>query len=162
MSLVAFKARNHPQQQAKASVDDRMVPDEWFAELDARFRFTVDAAATAQNARCARYFTRETDGLEQSWEGERVWCNPPYSNIRPWVEKAIQRRAEIAVLLLPANRTEQAWWQDVIEPSRLDGRARVEFLRHRRRFVVPPDETIQPNQRPPFGLCLVILEKADV
>ena len=31
------------------------------------------------------------DGLQVSW-GERAFCNPPWCNIRPWVEKALQER----------------------------------------------------------------------
>jgi phage N-6-adenine-methyltransferase len=132
-----------------------------FNSLDARFKFTVDAAASVHNALLPRFWTKFTDGLLQPWEGERVWCNPPYSNIRPWVEKAAKREADLAVLLLPANRTEQGWWQDCIENDRLNGHCRVEFLRGRMRFIAALDDRIRPNQRPPFGVCLVIYERAN-
>lgn len=92
MSLVGFKARNHPQQLAlfgpDRSVDDRALPPEAFAKLNERFDFTVDAAASAHNAKLPRYYTIENSGLLASWAGERVYCNPPYSDLRPWVEKA--------------------------------------------------------------------------
>lgn len=32
------------------------------------------------------YFTAEDDGLAQDWNGT-VWCNPPYSRLRPWVDR---------------------------------------------------------------------------
>lgn len=164
MSLVGFQARNHPQQKAKASVDDRGTTPEVFEPLHARFRFTIDVAATPENATLSRFYTAADNGLEQSWAGERVWCNPPYSNIEPWVEKADYsthgdfpwRRAALVVMLLPANRTEQGWWQRWIEPRRRDGSLTVEFLPGRMRFIVPPAETVKPNDRPPFGCCLVI------
>lgn len=157
MSLVGFKARNHPQQKAKASVDDRGTTLEVFASLHERFGFTIDACATASNAKLPRYWTPDDDGLAQDWAGQRVWCNPPYSNIGAWVEKAATSGAELVVMLLPANRTEQGWWQTHIEPYRDRGRGlRVEFLPGRMRFIVPPAETVQPNDRPPFGCCLVI------
>lgn len=159
MSMVGFSARTHPQQGARESVDDRGTPWELFEKLNGRFRFTVDAAASAHNAKLPHFWTKAENGLAQSWRGHRVWCNPPYSEIRPWAEKAAQREAEVAVLLLPANRTEQAWWQDIIEPGRLSGQIGVEFLRGRQRFIAASDTEIKPNARPPFGVCLVIFER---
>lgn len=168
MSLVGFKAQNHGQQTAKRGarpkVDDRGTEPAFFNVLNRRFRFTVDVAALPHNAKLPRYFTPEQDGLAQSWAGERVWCNPPYSNLDAWVSKAahefvVEPEAELIVMLLPANRTEQAWWQSHIEPSR-DGRRpngpRVEFLPGRMRFVAPGAQTLGANERPPFGCCLVI------
>ena len=65
-------------------------------------------------------------------------------------------------MLLPANRTEQAWWQDHVEPYR-DGRhptgPRTEFLRGRLRFIRHGETEIKPNERPPFGCLLAIWEK---
>ena len=132
-----------------------------FNPLHARFRFTVDAAASAHNAKLPRYWTRTDDGLAQSWGGERVWCNPPYSVIRPWVEKAWTEwrgGAELIVILAPANRTEQGWWQDLIEPARdaPGSPLHTEHLPGRMRFVPHSDTTIKPNSRPPFGVCLLV------
>lgn len=161
MSLVGFAAQNHPQQigrrGALGSVDDRTTHPDDFARWHERFRFTVDAAASAENARLPRFWTVEDDGLAQDWTAERVWCNPPYSNIEPWVEKARLSDAQCVVLLLPANRTEQGWWQRQVEPFRHDGSVlRVEFLPGRLRFILPGTTDVLPNQRPPFGCCLVI------
>lgn len=92
-------------------VDDRpaagdrwATPRDLFEALHAKHRFTVDAAADRRNAKLARYFP---DGLKASWEGERVWCNPPYSHIDPWVAKALE--ADLACLLLPA-RLDRPWF----------------------------------------------------
>jgi hypothetical protein len=177
---VSFIARNHPQQVktrgALSSVDDRATTWEVFNPLHERFKFTIDVAASADNAKLPRYFTAEVNGLEQSWAGERVWCNPPYSDIRPWVEKAWREyepgQAELIVMLVPANRTEQPWWQEEIEPwrdspvssaSRHDPKLKrrlfgldVEFLAGRVRFLAPGTAEIKPNARPPFGCCLLI------
>ncbi len=181
MSLVGFQARNHRQQVgrrgANPKVDDRATPPEVFGPLHDRFRFSIDACALPHNAKLPRYFTPEDDGLAQSWAGERVWCNPPYSSIEPWVEKAMREvadvlePAELVVLLLPANRTEQGWWQRHIEPRRDRSikcgfcgaeqqpvpPVRVEFLSGRLRFIAHDADGIKPNERPPFGCCLVIV-----
>lgn len=162
MSLVGFKARNHPQQATKPAVDDRALPPEEFAKLHRRFGFTVDAAASAHNAKLPRFFSEEVDGLKQPWAGERVYCNPPYSSIRPWVQKAWDTGyvADLIVMLLPANRTEQGWWQDLIEPwrdrDRRERPLRVEFLPGRMRFIQNGRTEVGMNERPPFGCCLCI------
>lgn len=67
-----------------------------------------------------------------------MWCNPPYSNCGEWVEKAwAEQEAELVVMLLPANRTEQKWWQEMVEPfrDRPDSPLRTEFIAGRIRFI---------------------------
>lgn len=183
MSLVGFQAGNHPQQigrrGALAEVDDRGTDPAFFAALEARFGpFDLDVAAAEHNAKCPHWYGRAEDGLTQPWRGQ-VWCNPPYSDIGAWVAKAweewhgsappgpprehyIQHACDGApyriVMLLPANRTEQAWWQDLVEPHL---RARrpdftVEFLRGRMRFDRPGAVIGPKGDRPPFGCALLI------
>lgn len=36
-----------------------------------------------------RYFTQADDGLAQPWDG-RVWMNPPYSDVTPWVDRFVK------------------------------------------------------------------------
>lgn len=171
MSLSGFKASNHPQQVAKrgATERDNLGTDpELFTKLDTRFHFTLDVCATPRNTKCARFYMDSDCGLTSPWRGERVWCNPPYSDIRTWVGKAwwewqeAPGRPELIVMLLPANRPEQAWWQDQVEPyrDREGSPLRVEFIRGRQRFVLPGAESIGPNERPPFGCCLLIWSRA--
>jgi phage N-6-adenine-methyltransferase len=162
MTLTGFKARNHPQQTARRGAnpagDDRATAPEVFAEFERRFGgFSIDVAALPRNAKCKRFYSPADDGLAQSWDGERVWCNPPYSSIEPWVAKAWASAAELVVMLVPANRTEQGWWQRHVEPHRdRSHRFRVEFLPGRMRFIGHDADGIRPNERPPFGVCLLI------
>ena len=39
--------------------DEWPTPRDFFAKLDRRYRFTLDPCATAENATCPVYFTRE-------------------------------------------------------------------------------------------------------
>lgn len=139
-------------------VDDRGTEPSLFAELDGRYQFTVDVAAAKHNAKCARFYDRATNGLSQSWACERVWCNPPYSAIRPWIEKAwVEVDADVVVMLLPANRTEQGWWADLVEPERdRGGVLRTSFIRHRRPFLVPGEPK---SVHVPFGLVVLIWDR---
>lgn len=170
MSLIGYRSKNHPQQVAvtgaKDEVDDRATHPQHFAQIDEEFGpFTLDVAAAAHNAKCDRYFDVETDGLRQSWAGERVWCNPPYSSIEPWVRKAWDEAptADGIVMLLPANRTEQKWWQTLVEPHRDRGSGfRVKFLPGRMRFIRRGAIDVGPNERPPFGCVLLIWDSSQL
>ncbi len=63
-------------------------PQATFDALNAEFGFEIDVCALPENAKCARYFTPEMDGLAQSWEGV-CWMNPPYGREMPkWIRKA--------------------------------------------------------------------------
>ena len=44
-------------------------PQDVFDALDAEFDFNLDPCATDENHKCAEYFTKEWDGLRQSWGG---------------------------------------------------------------------------------------------
>lgn len=168
MSIAGFRAQNHPQQTDKRGasdeVDDRGTHPENFDPLNERFRFTLDVAAAPHNTKCERYYTREMDGLSLPWTGERVWCNPPYSDLGAWVEKAWfewELAAHLIVMLLPANRCEQKWWQQHVEPhrDRPGSPLRSEFLPGRMRFERPNAVIGPKGDRPPFGCVLLIWER---
>lgn len=92
---------------------------------------------------------------------------PPYSDCGAWVRKAwheweaMRQPRSVIVMLLPANRVEQAWWQDLVEPyrDRPGSPLRVEFLRGRMRFIRPNAVIGPKGDRPPFGCCLLIWER---
>lgn len=71
--------------------------DEWgtpqwlFDILDWEFHFLLDACASKINFKKPHYHNAEQNGLVRHW-AERNWCNPPYSNQLPWVQKAIYER----------------------------------------------------------------------
>jgi hypothetical protein len=144
MSLVALKAANHSQHVSQRgpdrSKDERYTPRALIEAIHAEWRFTVDAcgcgAAPASQV-IGRYWDIRADGLAQDWDGETVWANVPFSHIRPWVEKAWRSRAR-ACLMMPANRTEQGFWQELIEPYRdnLDGVLRTMNLPGKYRDVL--------------------------
>ena len=88
---------------------DRRTPVEFFAKLNATFHFTLDGASTAENALVPKF---STELQPKPWAGERVFCNPPWSNIRPFVEMA--PTADLAVLLVP-SRTNCKWFHRALE-----------------------------------------------
>lgn len=129
-------------------VEEWETPAALFAELDREFRFTLDAAATPANAKCRRFFTRETDALAHEWKGT-VWCNPPYGRrVGDWVRKAFfsAHSGTTVVLLVPA-RTDSAWFHDLALV-----RGEVRFIRGRVHFLQPDGRT----GRPRFASAIVI------
>lgn len=50
---------------------DWATPQALFDQLDSEFHFTLDPCADHVNHKCERYFTKEDNGLEQSWGGGR-------------------------------------------------------------------------------------------
>lgn len=128
--------------------DDRPTPDSVFLPLDEEFGFTLDVAASPENAKCEKFYTADDDGISQPWEGV-VWCNPPYSEIGLWVRKAQESRATAtSVLLLPAS-TDVAWFHDWVLPY-----AEIRFLRGRIMFGNTSDQA-------PFGSIVAIYRKLE-
>jgi len=110
-------------------------PQDLFDDLHQEFDFTLDVAASHDNAKCERYFTKEIDGLKQDWAGERCFMNPPYGYaLKHWTKKAYEEttnpfaRAKLVVGLLPA-RTDTRWFHDYIY-----GITEIRFLKGRLRF----------------------------
>ena len=104
-------------------------PQDFFNRYDAVYKFETDVCASPENAKCARYFTEEQDGLAQEWAGS-CWMNPPYGrSIGAWVKKAYlsSLAGATVVCLLPA-RTDTRWWHDYAV------KGEIEFIKGRLKF----------------------------
>jgi len=108
-------------------------PPEVYGILNAEFDFTLDPCPVEPLF----------DGLTTSWEGYRVFCNPPYhrGEIEKWMAKA--READVAVFLVPV-RTTPRWWHEYALKA-----DEIRFFRRRLRFS---GATINA----PFDSCVVI------
>jgi phage N-6-adenine-methyltransferase len=74
-----------------------------------------DTACDRDNALATPIFNHDgEDALSVEWGGV-CWCNPPYSDIAPWVEKAIASDA-ITVMLIPSPNGE-SYYANLIENS---------------------------------------------
>lgn len=109
-------------------------PQDLFDNLNKEFQFTLDPAATPENAKCPTFYTIEDNGLALPWVGN-VWLNPPYGRgiTGQWVQKAYMESVEhhcLVCMLLPA-RTDQPWFHEFI----LNGAIEIRFIKGRLRFV---------------------------
>lgn len=133
------------------TTDDWATPWPLIHELAQTFgAFDLDPCATPATAKAPKFYTREDDGLAQPWRGV-IFCNPPYSEVARWLEKAYQEvqagRAQTVVCLIPV-RTDQAWWHEKVW-----GRGEVWWIRGRLHFIGKDGTTIG---RPVFASCLAI------
>jgi phage N-6-adenine-methyltransferase len=84
-----------------------------FNKLNDEFKFTTDIASSDDNHFCADWLNEKDDALAfgQSWGGVN-WCNPPYSNIHPWVEACILKHKQglTTVMLVPSD-TSVKWFK---------------------------------------------------
>ena len=102
--------------QARHNRDDRCLRREWFERIQRQVgrTFTLDACAndSGDNALCARYCSPQQSFLERSLAGEHVWINPPFSNIRAFIdhylaEKRRHPQTTSGCLLVPDWRQAQ-------------------------------------------------------
>lgn len=113
-----------------------------------------------QTIKAERFFSQETNGLEQDWFG-KVWLNPPYAQpaIAQFADKMVAeweaRRVESAIVLTH-NYTDTAWFQKLARAA-----SGICFTRGRVRFVSPTGELAAPTQGQAFfyfGHDLTIFE----
>jgi len=135
-----------------ARKDDWRTPPELYARLDAEFHFVLDAACESHNQLSPAGIRADQgeDGLLVSWAaiGSPVWCNPPYSNGRPWLEQALRARntGSTVVLLITAD-TSTRWWLECVAHEASE----VRFLTGRVKFLLP-DGTRHDTKRCGGGL----------
>lgn len=95
-----------------------------------RFRYVVDLAASAKNAKCPVYIDEATDSFSCDWEqwldthrgakDERAagWLNPTFSNAGKWAAKMAEtagrlRRGDVLTMLCLSNSIGTEWFKDV-------------------------------------------------
>lgn len=108
-------------------------PQDFFNSLNKEFNFTLDPCATPENAKCSKFFTKESDGLKQNWGGETVFCNPPYGRaIKDWVKKCYEEslKPETRVVMLIPARTDTSYFHDYIYHKAKE----IRFIRGRLKF----------------------------
>jgi len=97
--------------------DKWATPQDYFNKINEKYKFTLDPCAAKDSFKCERYFTEKDDWLSQNWDW-RVFCNPPYSELKKWVQKCHHEiknneNCEFIALLIP-SRTDTIAFHDYI------------------------------------------------
>lgn len=82
----------------------------WFVDSSADFLgieyFELDVAANKETSKAASYLSLSegNDGLKNNWDLFN-WCNPPFSNILPWIDRAevMAGRGCSTAMIMPDN-----------------------------------------------------------
>ncbi|EER8716243.1 DNA methylase [Escherichia coli] len=129
--------------------DDWRTPYRLFRNLHREFGFSIDGAATKHDTLLPRF----TDDIHnQSWDGERVFCNPPYSDTKTFLVKASE--ADLAVFLIP-YRPQTIYWLKHIFINPLCHEIRI---LHRAVKYLPPAGHNGLVIRSPFASAIVIFK----
>ncbi|EMF1393233.1 helix-turn-helix domain-containing protein [Escherichia coli] len=130
--------------------DDWRTPYRLFRNLHREFNFNLDGAATEHDTLLPRF----TDDISrQSWDGERVFCNPPYSDIPSFLLKAAE--ADLAVFLIP-YRPHTTYWLTHIFTNPLCHEIRI---LHRAVKYLPPAGHNRLVVRSPFPTAVVVFKR---
>ena len=149
MEQLVFDFVPYSSKPSKAT-DEYATPPEIFQQLDDEFHFTLDPCSTDENCKCKKHYTIEEDGLTKNWGGEVVFCNPPYSEIKTWVEKCFyeaQQDNTVVVMLIPAWTETRYFHQFILH------RSEIRFVRGRVKF--------NGKSNPPFPNMIVIFRGAE-
>lgn len=108
----------------KENRDRWQTPPAIFAYFNNIYNFKIDIAASRENTFCKQFYSEDNSALEQDWDaqpGDYVWCNPPYSNIGPWIKAISQqnKRGIGAVMLIPADQS-VGWFKEAIRTASLN------------------------------------------
>ncbi len=113
-------------------------PASLYHALDAEFHFKLDAACTSANKLAPEGLCRDLgrSGLLEAWSPGPVWCNPPYSDLPAWTQRALLYESETVVLCLPADPSTE-WWHRLAERA-----SEIRFMAGRVWFRNPDGEEV--------------------
>lgn len=136
-------------------------PPDFWKWVDEIFHFNIDACATPKNKKCPRALY--TDSLNKSWgrftEGDTenwsVWCNPGYSDVTPWLEKAYsetQKDPDMTAVVLTHAGIGTRWFRKYSELA-----DSIWLLTPRINFIAP--EGIKQTSNPRDNILWIFRKK---
>lgn len=133
--------------------DDYETPPDLFDWLNDHYRFNVDCAAHATNAKLPDFYSENRSFLTaqaSDFAFKRCWLNPPFGMKEVFLRRVVELRqlAEVFVCIVPNNARETDWWRDYVW-SYAD-----EIVSLSPRVYYHLNGT--PQRNVPFSSCLVI------
>ena len=118
-----------------SKTDLHATPQDFFDRLNALWAFDLDVCATPENAKCARYFTKEQDGLAQEWGGADMDEPSLWPRDRALDAQGLRIQPSRGDCYLPRARPYRYRvvarlrhaWQHLLYPGAVEVRRRVEL-----------------------------------
>lgn len=98
----------------KKGGDEQFTPDWVFEALGLVFDLDPAHPPFKTSVPCKSYYTKEDNGLVQNWFG-LVWCNPPYSEPKEFVNKFLKHNN--GLMLLPMAKSK--WFYELWNNSKI-------------------------------------------
>lgn len=145
-------------------------PQRLFDELNKEFKFKVDLCASEENTKCINYYSDYLDdcgtlgfcvGVDYWYTGldndQSVFMNPPYSNPKPFIEKAWNDSKYVKIVMLLKCDPSTSWWAVFYDYENQKPKEGVEirYLPKRLKF----ERNGIPGQTAPFPSVIVILDR---
>lgn len=121
----------------KSKSDKWITPPELYEKLHSEFNFNCDPCPIT-------WKEGDADGLSIEW-GTSTFCNPPYSKVSKWIEKAHNewKKGKTIVMLINAITDTKAFHEFIY------GQAEIRFMKGRIRFINPDaPEKSAPSPKP--------------
>lgn len=122
-------------------------PPDFIEVIKNRFPIGWDVAASAEDTVTEHFFSKEDDGLRCRWfhDASCVWCNPGFSNLGAWVDKAITEVSLVphgVALVMGLVSPSSKWWARAEHAG-----AEIRLLSPRVQFLPPPGIKASSNAR---------------
>jgi hypothetical protein len=116
--------------QHEETSDDYYTSPTLFANLG--LEFDLDVAAPPGGVSwipAKKFYTMEDDGLSQIWKG-RVWMNPPFSEVTPWVERFIAHGNGVGLVPIVRSKWLTTAWRELDGFGILENPHDMKFIRN--------------------------------
>lgn len=129
----------------KSKNDKWGTPKEMYDKLNAEFKFNYDPCPI-------EWKEGDPDGLTTEW-GKSTFCNPPYSNVAKWIEKASNesKKEKVVVMLINAITDTKAFHKYIYN------KAEVRFIQGRLKFVDYTDPLKPITKSPNVKASMIVV-----
>lgn len=129
----------------KSKNDNWGTPMELYNKLNEEFKFDYDPCPLT-------WKQGDADGLLTEW-GKSNFCNPPYSAVAKWIEKASNesKKGKLVVMLINAITDTKAFHQYIYH------KAEIRFIEGRLKFIDYTDPTKPVTKSPNVKPSMIVV-----
>lgn len=148
--------------------DQWRTPNWLFDELNEEFHFDIDLCANPNNSKCKLFCKDYLKEDITQLHIQTAFMNPPYSNPKPFIEKAWEDSKHCKIICLVKVDPSTKWWSTFWCYEHVSGYCdnnhpkpgcKVRFFPKRIKF--DPPHGVNGRSGPTFPCCLVIFHRRE-